>query len=130
MSELKHFDVYPPQSPLVWRKPSLFFEHLLTVSFQSVSTTVSLIYNISNTRTQADKKANSASRFKMPCSFCYLFCKRPVGLNLQSPLTSSAPSSSLDSRLKLRCLISNLLRTLSPLGGLRSHKAQHKCGLT
>lgn len=62
----------------------------------------------------------------MARSFCYLFCARPVGLNLQPSIGFSASSSSLpslDTQLSLRCLISNLLRTLSPLGvcGITRH---------
>lgn len=61
--------------------------------------------------------------FETACSFCYLFRKRPVGLNLQSPLSFSLLLTllTLYPQLKPGCLISNLLRTLSPLGD---------CGLT
>lgn len=76
------------------------------------------------------KKGRSASSFETARSFSYLFCKRPVGLHLQSPLCVSAPSSPLHPQLKLRCLISNLLRTLSPFGdcGLTRHNI--RAGLT
>lgn len=70
-----------------------------------------------------DEKGYSAKSCEILRSFCYLFRKGPVGLHLQSPLSFFLLFTlfNLHSLLKPRRLISNLLRTFSPLGD---------CGLT